>query len=111
MSTQTSSETRTVRGGEFLTKNTLPEDIFIPEQFTEEQLMIAQSCRDFLAQEVFPFQQRIEAMEHGLMQSILNKAGALGLLSISVPEQYGGFGKDFTTSMIATEVLGAGHSF
>lgn len=99
------------KGGEFLIKETLAEDVFIPEQWNEEQLMIAQTCRDFLEAEVYPNLDRIDAQEEGLMQSILDKAGELGLLGISIPEQFGGFGKDFTTGMLATEVLGAGHSF
>src|SRR4051812_30398277 len=102
---------KATRGGEFLIKETMAEDVFIPEEWNEEQLMIAQTCRDFLDAEVYPNLERIDAQEEGLMQSILDKAGELGLLGISVPEQYGGFGKDFTTSMLATEFLGAGHSF
>ncbi len=102
---------KATKGGEFLIKETLAEDIFIPEQWNEEQLMIAQTCKDFLEAEVYPNLDRIDAQEEGLMQSILDKAGELGLLGISIPEQYGGFGKDFTTGMLATTVLGAGHSF
>jgi alkylation response protein AidB-like acyl-CoA dehydrogenase len=108
------SETKSansLKGGEFLIKDTLASEVFIPEEWNEEQQMIAQTCRDFLEQEVYPYLDRIDSQEPGLMQSILDKAGALGLLGISVPEQYGGFGKDFTTSMLATECLGAGHSF
>jgi alkylation response protein AidB-like acyl-CoA dehydrogenase len=101
----------TLKGGEFLIRETEAKDIFIPEEWNEEQLMIAQTCRDFLAQQVWPNLDRIDAQEEGLMVDLLNKAGELGLLGISVPEEFGGFGKDFTTSMLATEVLGAGHSF
>ncbi len=104
-------KTNNTKGGEFLIKETLAEDVFIPEEWTEEQLMISNSCRDFLEQEVYPNLDRIDAQEEGLMQSILVKAGELGLLGISIPEQYGGFGKDFVTGMLATETLGAGHSF
>jgi len=100
-----------IKGGEFLIRDTSAKDIFIPEEWSEEQLMIAQTCRDFLDQEVYPVLDRIDAQEEGLMQSILDKAGELGLLGISVPESYGGFGKDFVTGMLATEYLGAGHSF
>ncbi|MDQ3192058.1 MAG: acyl-CoA dehydrogenase family protein [Bacteroidota bacterium] len=102
---------KTIKGGEFLIKQTDADSIFIPEQWNEEQLMIAQTCEDFLEQEIFPNLDRIDSMEEGLMPSLLDKAGALGLLGISIPEEYGGFGKDFTTSMLATEVTGAGHSF
>lgn len=101
----------TLKGGEFLIRETEAKDVFIPEEWNEEQLMIAQTCRDFLAQHVEPNLNRIDAQEEGLMVDLLNKAGELGLVGISVPEEYGGFGKDFTTSMLATEVLGAGHSF
>lgn len=100
-----------IKGGEFLIRDTKAEDIFIPEQWDEETLMIAKSCRDFLEAEVFPHLNRIDNQEEGLMQSILEKAAELGLLGISVPEEYGGFGKDFKTSMLTTEVVGSGHSF
>ncbi|MFL5753547.1 MAG: acyl-CoA dehydrogenase family protein [Bacteroidia bacterium] len=98
------------KGGEFLIKETLAEDIFIPEQWTEEQLMMKKTCEDFIAQEVSPNLDRIDNQEPGLMQAILEKAGALGILSISIPEDLGGLGFDFTTSMLTTEVIGAGHS-
>lgn len=101
----------TLKGGEFLITETEAKNVFIPEEWNEEQKMIAQSCHDFLAQHVWPNLDRIDAQEEGLMPDLLNKAGELGLLGISVPEEYGGFGKDFTTSMLATEILGAGHSF
>jgi alkylation response protein AidB-like acyl-CoA dehydrogenase len=99
------------KGGEFLIKETDAKDIFIPEDYTEEQHMIADSCREFLDAEVFPNLDRIDAMEEGLMPSLLDKAGELGLLGISVPEDFGGFGKGFVTSMLTAEVTGGGHSF
>ncbi len=99
------------KGGEFLIKETDAKDIFIPEEWNEEQLMIAQTCHDFLEQNVWNSLDRIDTQEEGLMPSLLNKAGELGLLGVSVPEEYGGFGKDFTTSMLVTEIMGAGHSF
>jgi len=105
------NQPKLTKGGEFLIKETSASDIFIPEEWTEEQLMIAQTCVDFLQQEVFPNLDRMDAQEPGFMQSLLDKAGQLGLLGVSVPEQYGGFGKDFTTGMLVTEALGAGHSF
>ncbi|NUM50525.1 MAG: acyl-CoA dehydrogenase family protein [Flavobacteriales bacterium] len=102
---------KALKGGEFLIKETLPEQVFIPEEFDEEQKMIAETCQSFLEQEIFPNLDRIDALEEGLMPSLLDKAGELGLLSISIPEEYGGFGKDFITGMLANEKLGAGHSF
>jgi alkylation response protein AidB-like acyl-CoA dehydrogenase len=104
-------EKNTLKGGEFLIKDSEAKDIFIPEEWNEEQLMIAQSCSDFLDAEVFPNLDRIDSLEQGLMPSLLDKAGELGLLGVSVPEQYGGFGKDFNTSMLVSEVTGAGFSF
>ena len=100
-----------IKGGEFLIKETAAKDIFIPEEWDEEQLMIAQTCNDFLEQEVFPNLERIDSMEEGLMPSLLDRAGELGLLSVSIPEEYGGMAKDFVTGMLVTEVTGAGHSF
>ncbi|KAB1065069.1 acyl-CoA dehydrogenase family protein [Salibacter halophilus] len=98
-------------GGEFLIRESDAKDVFIPEEFDEEQLMIAQTCKDFVDKEVTPNLDRIDALEEGLMPSILDKAGELGMLGISVPEQYGGFGKNFVTSMLSSEATGAGHSF
>jgi alkylation response protein AidB-like acyl-CoA dehydrogenase len=102
---------KALKGGEFLIRETEANDIFIPEEFNEEQLMIAQSCSEFLAAEVFPNLDRIDAQEEGLTVSLLDKAAELGLLGLNVPEEYGGFEKDFVTGMLATEILGAGHSF
>ncbi len=102
---------KALQGGEFLIRASEPQDIFIPEEFNEEQRMIAQSAREFLEQHVWTQLDRIDAMEEGLMPSLLDKAGELGLLGISVPEDLGGFGKDFVTGMLVTEVTGAGHSF
>lgn len=105
------TKTQTIKGGEFLVKESEANSIFIPEEFDEEQNMIAQTCREFLEKEVFPNLDKIDAMEEKLMESLLDKAGELGILGISIPEEYGGFGKDFITSMLSKEVLGAGHSF
>ena len=100
-----------LKGGEFLIKETYPQDIFIPEEWDEEQQMIAQTCHDFLDQEVFTKLDEIDEMQEGLMETLLTKAGELGMLGISVPEEFGGFGKNFVTSMLVTEITGAGHSF
>ena len=101
----------TTKGGEFLIKETDAESVFIPENWSEEQRMIADTTYDFLEAEVYPNLDRIDNLEPGLMPSLLDKAGALGLMGVSVPEEYGGFGKDFNTSMLVSEVAGAGFSF
>ncbi|MXV50974.1 acyl-CoA dehydrogenase [Pedobacter sp. HMF7647] len=104
-------EKKTIKGGEFIIRETAAEDIFIPEEFDEEQLMIQKTCEDFLEAEVFPNLDRIDKQEEGLMQSLLDKAGELGILGVSIPEEYGGFGKNFNTSMLVTDSVGAGYSF
>jgi alkylation response protein AidB-like acyl-CoA dehydrogenase len=104
-------EKKLITGGEFLVKGTDPADVFIPEELDEEQRMIGESCKDFLETEVFPIVDRIDAQEEGLMRSLLEKSGELGLLGISIPEEYEGFGQNFITAMYSSEVLGAGYSY
>ncbi len=102
---------KTIKGGEFLITETTYQDVFIPEEFDEEQQMIAQTCRDFLAAEINPILDRIDSQEEGLMPALMDKAGELGILGVSIPEEFGGFGKNFNTSMLVADVCGAGHSF
>jgi len=109
MSTENTKST--IKGGEFLIRETEAADVFIPEEWNEEQLMIADTCTNFLEQHVIPNLDRIDAQEEGLMPSLMTQIGELGMLGISIPEEYGGFGKDFKTSMLVTERLGAGYSF
>jgi alkylation response protein AidB-like acyl-CoA dehydrogenase len=110
MSTSTSTQKR-FKGGEYIVREQEASSIFIPEQFDEEQKMMADMARDFLATEVTPILDRIDAQEPGLMEKLLEKAGELGLLATSIPERFEGFGKDFNTSLLLTEIIGAGHSF
>ncbi|QEK52952.1 acyl-CoA dehydrogenase [Pedobacter aquae] len=104
-------EKKSSKGGEFIITETDFQDVFIPEEFDEEQLMIKKTCEDFLQAEVFPNLDRIDKLEEGLMPSLMDKAGELGLLAVSIPEEYGGFGKNFNTSMLVADAVGAGHSF
>ncbi len=101
----------TIKGGEWLIKENNSLDIFTPEDFSEEQEMILEMCLQFLKTEVHPIVERIDKMEPGLMPSLMEKAGQLGLLSASVPEELGGMGKDFVTSTLVSEGLGGGYSF
>jgi alkylation response protein AidB-like acyl-CoA dehydrogenase len=108
----TTANKSSIKGGEFIIKETEAHQIFIPEEFTEEQLMIAETCRDFLRTEVHPRLNEIDtAKSPDLMASLMTKAGELGLLGTAVPEEYGGFGMNFNTSMLVAEALGTGHSF
>ncbi len=100
-----------LKGGEWLVKESSPFETFVPEDFVEEQRMIRDMCNQFLDGEVYPILDRIDNLEPGLMKSLVTKAGEQGLLSVSFPEEYGGLGKDFVTSTIVNEYLGAGHSF
>ncbi|MCY7310545.1 MAG: acyl-CoA dehydrogenase family protein, partial [Chitinophagaceae bacterium] len=115
MSTATATKTVPIaigmKGGEWLVKESSPVETFIPEEFGEEQLMIKEMCNQFLEAEIYPNLDRIDDLEPGLMKSLLSKAGEQGLLATSFPEEYGGLGKDFVTSTIINEYLGAGHSF
>jgi alkylation response protein AidB-like acyl-CoA dehydrogenase len=100
-----------LKGGAFLINESDYNANFIPEEFNEEHKLMADTAHEFLKQHVDTQLDKIDAMEPGLMPSLIDKAGELGLLGVAIPEQYGGFGKDFITSMLMTEVLGAGHSF
>ena len=100
-----------LRSGEFLVHEVEPKDIFIPEDFNEEQRMIAQTCSDFLEAEVYPNLEKVEKSDRDLMKSMLKKSGELGLMGISIPEEYNGFGQSFVTQMLVAETTGAGYSF
>lgn len=105
------SENKAIKGGEFVIRETPYTAIFIPEEFDEEAKMIRQTCLDFLDTEVLNKLDRIDAQEEGLMPSLMDKAGELGMLGVSIPEEYGGFGKNFNTSMLVAEAVGGGFSF
>ncbi|MDT8308213.1 MAG: acyl-CoA dehydrogenase family protein, partial [Bacteroidales bacterium] len=104
-------ESKMLKGGEFLVKECDPNDVFIAEDFNEEQLMIAQTIDDFIETEVFPLLDKIDNQEDGLMRELIGKAGEMGLTGISIPEKYSGFEQPFLTAMRANESIGAAHSF
>lgn len=105
------SENKAIKGGEFVIRETPYTEVFIPEEFDEEAKMIRQTCLDFLDTEVLNKLDRIDAQEEGLMPSLMDKAGELGMLGVSIPEEYGGFGKNFNTSMLVADAVGGGFSF
>jgi alkylation response protein AidB-like acyl-CoA dehydrogenase len=101
-----------IKGGEFLTRETKAHEIFIPEEWSEEQKMIAQTCMDFTKQEIWPRLDEIDSQKDpNLMPSLMDKAGELGLLGTSVPTELGGFGMSFNTTMLVAESLGSSFSF
>jgi alkylation response protein AidB-like acyl-CoA dehydrogenase len=101
----------TAKGGEWLVRDSAPSETFIPENFNEEQQMVKDMCATFLESDVLPVVDRIDKLESGLMPSLIEKAGEQGLLGVSIPEEYGGLGKDFITSTLVNEGLGGGFSF
>jgi alkylation response protein AidB-like acyl-CoA dehydrogenase len=107
-----SKQTNSIQGGEFLVRETPAQDIFIPEEFSEEQKMMAQACQDFIETEINPNVEAIDSMKHPeLVPALFKKAGDLGLLGIAVPEEYGGLGMSFNTSMLIADIIGASGSF
>lgn len=100
-----------IKGGEWLIKESNALETFTPEDFNEEQKMVMDMCHQFLESEVYPVMDDIDKQKEGLMQSLMDKAGEQGLLSTAFPEELGGLGKDFITATIVNEGLGAGHSF
>jgi len=100
-----------LKSGEFLVRCIESNELFVPELFDEEQLMIAQSCKDFIETEVYPYLDKLDKGDRDLMKEILKKSGDLGLMGISIPEEYGGFGQSFVTQMLAAETMGAAFSF
>lgn len=100
-----------LKGGEFVIKESSWEDVYIPEEITEEQLMVRNTAKDFLRNEIDPVLDKLDAQEPGLLVKKMDVAGELGLLGLSIPEQYGGSGLDFTSCAYVSEVMGGGHGF
>lgn len=108
---ETVAQKSAIKGGEFIVRETEADEIFIPEEFSEEQKMMAAATQDFIDKEITPIIHRIDSLEEGLMPSIMEKAGELGLLGVSVPEEYGGLGMSFNTSMLMADIIAASGSF
>jgi alkylation response protein AidB-like acyl-CoA dehydrogenase len=104
-------EKTSIKGGGWLIQESQASGTFIPEEFNEEQQMVKDMCATFLDTDVLPVLDRIDKLEPGLMPSLIEKAGEQGLLGVSIPEEYGGLGKDFITSSLVNEGLGGGFSF
>ena len=93
------------RGGEFIIKETNSKDIFTPEDFSEEQLMMKQAVKDFIEKEVVPHRERFENKDYQLTEDTMKKAGDLGFLGIAVPQKYGGMGMGFVSTMLVCEAI------
>lgn len=99
----TSIETKQIKGGEFLIRAQEASEIFIPEDFNEEQMMMAQATSEFMEKEVLPHREKFENKDYQFTEDLMKKIGELGLLGITVPENYGGLGMDFNTSMLVCD--------
>ena len=100
-----------IQGGSFLIEERLPGDVFTPEDFTEQHRLIADTAEQFMRNEVLPQWERIEHQEPGLTTKLLREAGELGLLSIEIPESYGGMEMDMVSATIVTERIAQYASF
>jgi len=105
-------EKNVTRGGQFLVKETKCEDIFTPEDFSEEQLMMRDSVKEFVDKELWAHKDRFEKKDYAYTESSMRKAGELGLLGVAVPEEYGGLGMGFVSTMLVCDYIsGATGSF
>jgi alkylation response protein AidB-like acyl-CoA dehydrogenase len=95
-----------IKGGSFLLRETDASQIFTPEDFNEQHRMIAQTTSDFVDKEILPRVREIDEQQEGLTASLLKKAGEIGILSVDIPEEYGGLGLDKTCSMLVAEHVG-----
>ncbi|MCC7246178.1 MAG: acyl-CoA dehydrogenase family protein, partial [Saprospiraceae bacterium] len=107
----TIADTVTLKGGEFLIKSTEPQDVFIPEELNEEQLMVKQMAVDFLKNEIEPLRAKIEKQEPGVAAGLLQRMGEQGLLGTHMPAEYGGTEMDTNTNTVVAEVFGPAGSF
>lgn len=105
------SEKKVIKGGSFLLDSFFPDDIFTPEDITEEHRMIADTTKNFIEKEVVPNIQDIEHKKEGLTVALLKKSGELGLLGVDVPEKYEGMGLDKVSSTLVAEITSKGGSF
>ncbi|UGU16169.1 acyl-CoA dehydrogenase family protein [Sinomicrobium kalidii] len=104
METQTEKD-NILRGGQFIVKETSCEDVFTPEDFSEEQKMMRDTVKDFIDREVWPNKERFEKKDYAFTEEIMRKAGELGLLSVAVPEAYNGMGMDFVSTMLVCDYI------
>ena len=101
-------EKNILRGGQFLVKETKCENVFTPEDFSEEQIMMKESVMEFNDREIIPHKARFEAKDFALTESVMRKAGDMGFLSVAVPEVYGGMGMGFVSTVLTCDYISSG---
>ena len=94
-----------LKGGEFILKESLSDEIFTPEDFSEEQLMMKETIIDFMDREIWPDKMKYEEKNYDLTVQAMKKIGELGLLGVSLEEKYGGMGMDFVSTMLAVDYV------
>ncbi|MGB0828886.1 MAG: acyl-CoA dehydrogenase family protein [Flavobacteriaceae bacterium] len=94
-----------VTGGVFLLSKTNPAQVFTPEDFNEEQQLMKASVIEFIDREVWPYKERFEKKDYAFTEALMKKAGELGFLSIPVPENYGGMGMGFVSTMLVCDYM------
>lgn len=97
-----------LRGGQFLVKETKCEDVFTPEDFSEEQTMMKEAVKEFNDREIIPHRTRFENKDYALTEEVMRKAGELGFLGVAVPEAYGGMGMGFVSTMLTCDYISSG---
>ena len=101
-------EREILRGGQFLTKETSYEDVFTPEDFSEEQQMMKEAVIEFNDREIIAHRERFEKKDYDFTEECMRKAGELGFLSVSVPETYGGMDMGFVSTMLVCDYISSG---
>ena len=99
------TEKNQLSGGSFIIENDTTRQIFTPEDFSEEQLMMKAAVKEFIDREVWPHKERFEKKDYELTKTLMEKAGELGFLGISVPEEYGGLGMGFVSAMLVCDYI------
>ncbi len=104
----TQEKKNTLRGGQFLVKQTDCNDVFTPEDFSEEQRMMKEAVMEFNDREIIAHRERFEAKDFALTEEVMRKAGALGFLSVAVPEKFGGLGMGFVSTVLTCDYISSG---
>ncbi|MDT0691601.1 acyl-CoA dehydrogenase family protein [Salegentibacter sp. F188] len=105
MSNTTLNSKELLRGGQFLVKETSCEDVFTPEDFNDEQIMMRDSVKEFVEREIWPNKEEFEKKNYKLTEEIMRKAGELGFLGVAVPEEYDGLGMGFVSTMLVCDYI------